>query len=73
MKTKCIVKNTSVPESTISKDHKSIIYHVVRESSVVEILWVGKEDIKTNLKDTLSNFVYYSRKQAVLRNILWGN
>ena len=38
------VKNTSVPESTLSKKHNSIKFHIVRESAATGILRVGKED-----------------------------
>ena len=65
-------KNTSVPESTLSKKHNSINYHVIRESAAAGILCVGKEDTETNLADALSKLVPYSRKQALLGNILWN-
>ena len=66
-----VVKNASVPESTLSKKHNSINYHVVRESAAAGILRVGKEDTETNLADALSKLVPYSRKQALLGNVLW--
>lgn len=66
-----VVKNTSVPESTLSKKHNSINYHVVRESAAAGILRVGKEDTETNLADALTKMMSYSRKQALLGNILW--
>ena len=65
-----VVKNTSVPESTLSKKLNSINYHVVCESAD-GILRVGKEDSDTNLMDALSKLVPYSRKQALVGNILW--
>lgn len=39
-----IVKNIIVPESMLSKKHKSINYHVVRESAAAGTLlgWEGK-------------------------------
>ena len=66
-----VVKNTSVPESTLSKKHNSINYHVVRESAAAGILRVGKEDTETNLADALTKMMSYSRKQTLLGNILW--
>ncbi|KAL7524611.1 hypothetical protein ACHAWF_001020, partial [Thalassiosira exigua] len=33
-----LVKNTSIPESTLSKKHNSVNYHIVREAAAAEIL-----------------------------------
>ena len=66
-----MVKNTSVPESTLSKKHNSVNYHVVREAAAADILRVGKEDTQTNLADALSKILPYSRKQFLLGHILW--
>ena len=52
-----VMKNTSVPKSTLSKNHNSINYHVVRESAAAGILCVGKENTETNLADALSKIV----------------
>ena len=52
-----VVKNPSVPESTLNKKHNSINYHVVRESVVAGILRVGKENTVTNLADPLTKLV----------------
>ena len=37
-----VMKNTSVPDLTLLKNHNSITYHVVRESSTAGILRLGK-------------------------------
>ena len=66
-----VVKNTSVPESTLNTKHNSINYHVVREAVASGILRVGKEDTLTNLADPLTKLVPYSRKQELLGQILW--
>ena len=66
-----VVKNTSIPESTLSKKHNSINYHVVREAVAAGILRVAKEDTETNLADVLTNHLAYSRKQALLGGLLW--
>ncbi|KAL7533508.1 hypothetical protein ACHAWF_004526, partial [Thalassiosira exigua] len=39
-----VVKNTSIPESMLSKKHNSINYHIVREAAAAGILRVAKED-----------------------------
>ena len=66
-----VVKNTSIPESTLSKKHNSINFHIVRESAAAGILRVGKEDTATNLADPLTKLVPYSRKQELLGQILY--
>jgi hypothetical protein len=52
-----VVKNVSIPESTLMKKHNAINYHAVREAVVAGILRVGKEDGKTNLADLLMKVV----------------
>ena len=46
-----VVKNTSVPESVITKKHNAINYHAVREAAAAGILEVHKEGTQTNLAD----------------------
>jgi len=46
-----VLKNVSIPESTLSKKHNQINYHVVREAAAAGILRVAKEDSDTNLAD----------------------
>ena len=38
-----VVKNTSLPESTLSKKHNAINYHAVREACAAGIVRVAKE------------------------------
>ena len=66
-----VVKDKSVAESTLSKKHNSINFHIVRESAAAGILRVGKEDTATNLADPLTKLVPYSRKQELLGQILY--
>lgn len=66
-----VVKNCSIPESTLQKKHNSINYHIVRESAAAEILRVGKEDTNTNLSDALTKLMPYSKKQGLLGNVLY--
>ena len=54
--------NTSIPESTISKKHNSINYHIIREATAAGILRVGKEDTGTNLADVLTKLMAYLKK-----------
>lgn len=65
-----VVKNTSVPESTLSKKHNSINYHVVREAAAAGILRVGKEDTATNKADAMTKLLPYTRKMDLLGQTL---
>jgi hypothetical protein len=68
---KGVVSNTSIPESTLSKKHNSINYHVIRESVAAGIMRVAKENTLTNLADVLTKLLPFSRKSELLYNILY--
>ncbi|KAL7515840.1 hypothetical protein ACHAWF_000007 [Thalassiosira exigua] len=63
--------NTSIPESTLSKKHNSINYHIVREAVTAGILRVAKEDTKRNLAKDLTKLQTYDRKKALLGELLY--
>ncbi len=65
-----IVKNVSIPESTLSKKHNFINYHIIRESVAAGIIRVGKEDGKTNLADPFTKLMPYSKKYKLLSGTL---
>lgn len=44
-----VVQNATIPESVLSKKHKPINYHAVREAPAAGVLQVYKEDTQTNL------------------------
>ena len=48
-----VVKNTSLPKSTLSKKHNAVNCHAVREAVAMGIIKVGKEDSHTILADFL--------------------
>ena len=60
-----VVKNTSIPESTLSKKHNSINYHVVREAAAAGILRVAKEGTNTNLADAITKLLAYSQSNIL--------
>ena len=66
-----VVKNTSVPESTLAKKHNAINYHVVREAAAAGILRVAKEDGTTNLADPLTKLMPYSQKNDLLGPLMY--
>ena len=49
-----VVKNVSLPESTLSKKHNAINFHIIRESVAAKIIRVGKEDTLTNISDVFT-------------------
>ena len=51
-----VVKNTSIPESTLMKKHNAIHYHAIREAVAAGIIWVGKE----RWVDELGQYIYQS-------------
>ena len=66
-----VYKNTSNPESTLTKKHNSINYHICREAVAAGIMRVAKEDTETNIADALTKILPYSRKQQLLGPLLW--
>jgi hypothetical protein len=65
-----VVKNMSIHESTLSKKHNSINYHIIREAVAAGIIQVAKEDGKTNLADPFTKLMLYSKKYKLLSGIL---
>ena len=61
-----VVKNTSIPESTLLKKHNAVNYHIVREGVAADAMRVGKEDTNTNLADALTKILPYSRKRELM-------
>ncbi|KAL7526734.1 hypothetical protein ACHAWF_001888, partial [Thalassiosira exigua] len=57
-----VVKNMSIPESTLSKKHNAINYHIVREAAAAGILRLAKKDTESNLVDVLTKLQTYDQK-----------
>jgi len=66
-----VVMNASLPESTLSKKHNAINYHVVPEAAAAGILRFGKEDGETNLADLLTKILPVPRRKLLLGSILY--
>jgi hypothetical protein len=66
-----VVKNTSIPESTLTKKHNAINYHIIRESAAMDIIQVGKEDTKTNLANLLTKILNQPRREKLLELIMY--
>jgi hypothetical protein len=65
-----VVKNTSVPESVLSKKHNAINYHAVREAVAAGVLQVHKEDTQTNLADLFTKVLHADRRKELISSIL---
>jgi hypothetical protein len=66
-----VVKNTSIPESTLTKKHNAINYHIVREAVAMGMLRVGKEDTETNLADLLTKVLAQPRREKLISRIMY--
>jgi hypothetical protein len=66
-----VVKNTSIPESTLLKKHNAINYHSVREAAAAMILRVGKEDGTTNLADVFTKTLPGEQRRQLCWYMMW--
>ncbi len=67
-----VVKNTTLPESTLSKKHNAINYHTVREAVAAGIMRVAKEPTETNLANLFTKVLPRPQRNELLANIVWG-
>ena len=67
-----VVKNTSIPESVLTKKHNAINYHAVREAAAAGVLEVHKEDTQTNLADLFTKVLHADRRRELLSCILYN-
>ena len=61
-----VFKNVSRPESTLTKKHNAINYHICREAVAALIMRVAKEDTLTNIADAFTKLLTYSRKRELV-------
>ena len=67
-----VVKNTSIPESVLTKKHNAINYHAVREAAAAGVLQVHKEDTQTNLADLFTKVLPADRRRELLGSIVYN-
>ena len=60
-----VVKNASIPDSTLTKRHNAINYHIIREAVAAGIIKIGKEDTKSNLADLFTKRLYARSKHQI--------
>ena len=66
-----VVKNVSIPESTLMKKHNAINYHAVQEAAAAGIIHVGKEDGETNLADLLMKILNGEKQWNICWHLMW--
>jgi hypothetical protein len=66
-----VVRNASIPESTLMKKHNAINYHAVREAAAAGIIRVGKEDGETNVADLLTKVLSGEKRWNICWHIMW--
>ena len=66
-----VVRNASIPESTLMKKHNAINYHAVREAAAAGIIRVGKEDGETNVADLLMKVLSGEKRWNICWHIMW--
>jgi hypothetical protein len=69
-----VVKNASIPESTLMKKHNAINYHAVilREEAAAGIIRVGKEeDGETNAADLLTKSLTGQKRCDICWHLMW--
>ena len=67
-----VVKNTSIPESVLTKKHNAINYHAVREAAAAGILEVHEDDTQTNLADLFTKVLHVHCPRELLSCILYN-
>ena len=74
-----VVKNTSIPESVLTKKHNAVNYHAVREAAAAGreaaaagVLEVVKEDTQTNLADLFTKVLPADRRRELLGSVLYN-
>jgi hypothetical protein len=66
-----VVKNSSIPTSTLMKKHNSICYHRVRETVAAKWTRIAKEDSKTNLADLFTKCLETYQRRELLRGMTY--
>jgi hypothetical protein len=65
-----VVKNASVPESTLKKKHNAIAYHRVREAIAAGTIRISKEHTSTNVADIFTKLLPSPTLHTLCQKIL---
>ena len=66
-----VVRNTTMPESTLKQKHNSIAYHRNRECVAAGMAIVGKVDTDSNIADLGTKVLPYPKRKKLLDMITW--
>lgn len=67
-----VVKNLSIPESTLMKKHNAVSYRAAREAvAAAGVMRVGKEGGDTSLADLLTKVVMGERRWILCQFLMW--
>ena len=66
-----VVKASMNPESTLSKKHVSIAYHLTREAFAAAIVTVYFINSKDNLADLLTKVLSYRDRRDIFQCLFW--
>ena len=67
-----VVKNTSIPESVLTKKHNAINYHSVREAVAAGVMRIIKEDTESNLADLFTKVLPTDRRKFLVGSIVYN-
>jgi len=66
-----VIKNSTIPSSTLQKKHNAICYHFVRESVAAQIIRIACIPSSENLADMFTKILGASKLKAFMQNILY--
>jgi hypothetical protein len=65
-----VIKNSTIPSSTLQKKHNAICYHFVRESVAAQIIRIAYIPSSENLADMFTKILGASKLKAFIQKIL---
>ncbi len=66
-----VLKNCSIPESTLKKKHHSINYHRNREAVAAGTIRIAKEDTSSNLSDLFTKVLPPFKRNELLDKFMY--
>jgi hypothetical protein len=66
-----VYKNTSIPESVLSKKQHSISYHSAREAVASGIVRIAKEDTLMNLADVFTKMMNKPKREGLFNKFMY--
>ena len=65
-----VLKNSTLPESTVKKKHNSFAYHCTHGAQAVNIVHIAWEKSKLNLADLLTKLLPHDQLHFLVQHIL---